>query len=385
MKQQTGEGESPRGARPRSWTRALVVVGATALVGGIGLVAAEVVPYLREPDVNAGRFAYVPRPEGPPPVLWPLPAFELLDQQRSKVSLASLRGEPFIANFIFTQCTSACPMMTSRMVKLQRSLQGSELRFVSFSVDPAHDTPEALAAYAKSWNASETRWSLLATDEPALKAVTQGFRVVAQPTGDSADPILHSEYFFLVDGEGRVRGVYSSSDPDAVARLTADARQLASSRGHAAPLGHSYASLGCAGCHDNARVAPPLVNLIGAERTLSDGAKVRIDEAYLKRSILEPGKQLVAGYLPLMPSYADQLSDAELSMLIHDLRLRTSEAPSGSTEAELVVDPVCHMRVRATPDALHLTHDGAEVYFCSESCRDQYQVDPKRFPLEPAP
>src|SRR5579863_5572116 len=98
--------------------------------------------------VMAEEFADLASDGGDLPKLWKAPAFSLTDQSHRQVTLDSLRGEPFIADFIFTQCTSACPMLTSRMVVLQRKLAGENMRFVSFSVDPAHDSPDALAAYA---------------------------------------------------------------------------------------------------------------------------------------------------------------------------------------------------------------------------------------------
>ena len=94
----------------------------------------------------------------------------------------------------------------------------------------------------------------------------------------------------------------------------ADARQLAghateapsaSADANAATSGDLYLTLGCAGCHANERIAPALTDLLGAQRRLSHGAKLVVDEAYLRRSILEPGAQVVAGYSPVMPSYAE--------------------------------------------------------------------------------
>jgi protein SCO1/2 len=324
---------------------------------------------------TAERYADIRGDGGELPKLWRAPSFSFVDQHNQVVTLDAMRGEPFVADFVYTQCTSACPMLTSKMVLLQRSLGGVGVRFVSFSVDPAHDTPDALAAYARRWNEHEARWTLLSTGDKTLAAVTDGFRVVAKKTDDDTNPILHSSLFFLVDGEGFVRGVYPSDPTDAMTRIAADVRRLAmpasSDAGPSSDLDKDlYTALGCAGCHDDPRLAPPLVNLVGAERMLASGAKVTIDDAYLRRSILDPGADVVMGYAPTMPSYRHPLDGAELDALVAELDRRTAAAGAETQViVPLVTDPVCKMKVRAEDASPHVTYDGAFVYFCSEMCR----------------
>ncbi len=335
-------------------------------------------------EASAERFAYVKSSGGLLPKLWQTPPFSYRAQHGQEVSSVSLRGEPWIVDFIFTECTSACPMMTSKMVLLQRELAGARLRFVSFSVDPKHDSPTALAAYASKWNGAESRWTLLSTDADHVKETALGFRVTAQATDDVANPIVHSSVFFLVDAEGWVRGVYDSNDSAALSRLVTDARGLAVKvppRAVERSDGSLYSSLGCAGCHTNARIAPPLENLNGREVRLEDGTSVVANAGYVRRSILEPGAQIVAGYAPLMPSYAKQLSDEQIAALVAEVEaMRSAGTPAApTTPVTVVIDPVCHMKVRASPDALHVSHAGEETYFCSEECRDAFVRDPSRF------
>ena len=79
---------------------------------------------------------------------------------------------------------------------------------------------------------------------------------------------------------------------------------------------------GCSGCHgENASVhAPDLQGIYGRPVQLSDGSSVLADERYLRDSILLPKAQIVAGYAPIMPSYAGQLSEEEVIALIHYLK-----------------------------------------------------------------
>lgn len=358
-----------------------LVLGAVAVLSVGALIALGA---LRRDGPGAEYFAYQPASGEVLPKLWQLPEFSFTDHRGQLVSRDTLAGKPFIADFIFTQCTSACPLITSRMVRLQRRLAGQALRFVSFSVDPAHDDAATLASYATRWNPREERWSLLATDERRLPDLVAAFRVTAAATEDPQNPIMHSSVFFLVDAESNVRGVYASDDPAALDRLVRDAGGLGggpvSDRPHgAAPP--TYASLGCAGCHENASVAPPLANLSGAERLLQTGQRVTVDSAYLRRAILEPAGELVKGYLPLMPSYRDELSDAEVGRLSEELLARKADAATTPDDVEVVLDPVCHMRVRAEAAAPNAAYDGHTIYFCSEACRDAFVASPAKYPL----
>ena len=367
-----------RRARP-----ALIALGAGCAVA-LGLFAAYGRPDRRGP--SAEYHAYRPASDGELPERWLLPGFSFTDQRRALVSRDSLRGRPFIADFIFTQCTTACPLLTSRMVQLQRRLAGRDLRFISFSVDPAHDDVATLASYAERWNPAESRWSLLATDPKRLVEIVAGFRATAD---DTQNPIEHSTAFFLVDADSRVRGVYASEDPAALDRLVRDTSSLVVDHARDRDAGPeprpTYASLGCGGCHDNPRVAPPLVNLSGAGRTLETGRQISIDRAYLRRAILEPGGDVVKGYPSIMPSYRHELKDAEVDALVEELLLRKADTPSASRDVEVGVDPVCHMHVRADPSAPSASYGGHTIYFCSEACRDAFVAAPTRYPLAELP
>src|SRR5436305_2239573 len=144
------------------------------------------------------------------PSLWPAPRFSLVDQSGQIRSSDELRGSVWIADFIFTHCSSVCPALTARMVQVQRALRDPRVRFVSFSVDPERDTPDALREYARRWAPDESRWTLLATTTQSLSAVAAGMRTFVQPQSDPAAE-LHTSEFFLVDGQGRVRGLYDSN------------------------------------------------------------------------------------------------------------------------------------------------------------------------------
>ncbi|SDK36760.1 cytochrome c oxidase subunit II [Microbulbifer yueqingensis] len=82
--------------------------------------------------------------------------------------------------------------------------------------------------------------------------------------------------------------------------------------------GQLFQRLGCSGCHKpgSSELAPALEGLMGSTTELADGSEVVVDEAYIRDSIIEPQKQLVAGYQPIMPSFSGQVSEEEIMQLI---------------------------------------------------------------------
>ena len=165
----------------------------------------------------------------PLPMLWPAPPFALTDQDNKPFTDQSLLGHPYIAAFVFTQCAGPCPMITSKMAQLQKTLKNPAVKLVSFSVDPMHDTPAALKEYAAKFDADFTRWSFLTGEPDAIYAVARGMKISAQPA-EAASPIIHSTQLLLIDAAGQVRGIYRTgehSDPDTLDRLSRDADMLA--------------------------------------------------------------------------------------------------------------------------------------------------------------
>ena len=88
-----------------------------------------------------------------------------------------------------------------------------------------------------------------------------------------------------------------------------------------------FQTLGCNSCHlmEGGGVGPSLVGLWGREEELADGTTVIADMEYIRRSILDPNAQIVAGYPPAMPTYEGQIDEEELLMLIEYIRSLSEE------------------------------------------------------------
>ena len=96
--------------------------------------------------------------------VYPLPDVTMVDQNGKRVSLREILSpdEPVMLNFIFTTCTTICPVMTATFAQVQKGLgsDAQRIRMVSISIDPEQDTPSALAAYAKRFKAGP-QWEFL--------------------------------------------------------------------------------------------------------------------------------------------------------------------------------------------------------------------------------
>jgi len=161
----------------------------------------------------------------PLPVYQSIPAFQLTAQDgRPFSSAAELSGHIWVADFIFTTCTGPCPRMSRLMKQVAEATRTlPNVRYVSFTVDPRNDTPEALAAYAKRYAADTTRWSFLTGSTEALNALKrEGFKL-----GNVDGSLNHSTRFVLVDARGHIRGFYGTADDSDIPNLIAGIQQLA--------------------------------------------------------------------------------------------------------------------------------------------------------------
>jgi len=203
--------------------------------GGLALVIAFVaLMFVHTPAAAVNK---------PLPVIAQIPDFHLTNQNDEVVSPASLRGKVWVADLIFTRCAGACPAMTKRLAELQAELTPDQaVRLVSFTSDPANDTPAVLKKYADNNRADANRWWFLtgnASEIHDLEVNHFKFVVVEKKPEERSVPddwISHSTWFALVDQQGRTRGwfdkeghehaVFESEDADAMAALRNAIKQL---------------------------------------------------------------------------------------------------------------------------------------------------------------
>lgn len=156
-----------------------------------------------------------------------VPHFTMTDSQGHAFDSGELRGKVWIADFIYTNCPAACPMMTARMHSVSKKVAGeNNVRLVSISVDPARDTPPVLNDFAHRFGGPTPQWIFLTgTPQTVHLLAYQTFHV-----GDVLGKIEHSTKFILVDKHGAIRGYYSSLGQDDIPIMLKDVAALRASR-----------------------------------------------------------------------------------------------------------------------------------------------------------
>jgi protein SCO1/2 len=174
------------------------------------------------------------------------PAFGLTDHLERPARSDDFRGKVVVANFVYTSCQDTCPLLSLRMQALQEALRregllGSRVQLLSFTVDPARDTPAVLRAYAERHQADPDAWRFLTGPAQYVQAVVvQGFRLGVQPApapntsqngyvDGQAEPstsdVMHSNRFVLIDRRWRIRAYYDGLELD-LGRAVGDVRLL---------------------------------------------------------------------------------------------------------------------------------------------------------------
>ena len=157
------------------------------------------------------------------PISGSVPDFEFTDSNGETITREDREGKVWVADFIFTTCTMACPIMTGNMNLIHKSFKDdNNVRIISISVYPEYDTPEVLKEYASRYNANTDRWHFLTGPEESVKNIIKtGFKI-----GDYEDIIFHSEKFALVDVRGNIRGYYSGMETEDMSKLKKDIKRL---------------------------------------------------------------------------------------------------------------------------------------------------------------
>jgi len=150
-----------------------------------------------------------------------VPQFQMTDSEGMPFDSRQVADKVWIADFIYTNCPGPCPMMSSRMQRVADQLKDDpDVRLVSFSVDPAHDTPPVLA---HRFGAPTKQWVFLTgTPETVHLLAYTTFHL-----GDVIGKVDHSTKFVLVDKNGYIRGYYSSlGEQDEISQLLQDVAAL---------------------------------------------------------------------------------------------------------------------------------------------------------------
>lgn len=155
--------------------------------------------------------------------------FAFVNQIGDTITNADVAGKIYVADFFFTSCPTICPIMKKEMLRVFEQYQDQpNFKILSHSIDPTHDTQEVLKDYAEKLGVEDaSTWNFLTGDQEKIFEIGQT-SYLTTAMADQAQPggFLHTGAFLLVDGNGRIRGVYDGTKADQVDRLIADIPKL---------------------------------------------------------------------------------------------------------------------------------------------------------------
>ena len=159
-----------------------------------------------------------------------VPDFHYISQDNEEISWADFEGDIVVVDFFFTTCPTICPLMSKQMTRLQVMLDDpafKDVKFLSHTVNPEHDTPEVLKEYAKKQDADLNRWTFVTGEaQDIYKQGFEGYLLSTQEDNLAPGGFLHSSMFVLVDKERHIRGFYDGTSAKEVDDLVDDIKLL---------------------------------------------------------------------------------------------------------------------------------------------------------------
>lgn len=136
-----------------------------------------------------------------------VPEFSFVNQDGDTITNEDYLGKVYVVEFFFTTCPSICPVMNKNLVEIQNEFKGEKaFGIASFTIDPAHDTPEVLKEYAKNYGVTNPNWHFLTGDrERIYEMANTGFGIFADEDETVPGGFAHSGLFALIDKDGYVR------------------------------------------------------------------------------------------------------------------------------------------------------------------------------------
>ena len=171
-----------------------------------------------------------------------IPDFSFVNQNNEIIVSDSLNGYIYITNFFFTSCPTICPVMTKNMAYVQKKLRFyPHIKFLSHTVDPSNDTPQRMLDYvndlkSKNININLANWDFVTGNKKEIYDIASSYFVNVSSDSLAPGGFLHSEYFVIIDKEGRVRsgidknknvvGVYDGTNDAQMKDLINDVKVL---------------------------------------------------------------------------------------------------------------------------------------------------------------
>lgn len=160
-----------------------------------------------------------------------IPDFSFVNQYGDTISQADFENSIYVADFFFTSCPTICPVMKSQMIRVYEHFQDQpEVKILSHSIDPYHDSVSVLRDYAEALGVNDRKWQFVTGDQDAIYEIGEkSYMVTAAEDTVAAEEtggFIHSGAFILVDKKKQVRGLYDGTIEKDVNQLIRDIELL---------------------------------------------------------------------------------------------------------------------------------------------------------------
>jgi protein SCO1 len=186
----------------------------------------EGLPYFRSKELTP---EWVSGREASGDAMHRIPAFALTSHRGARVTEGALRGRITLVHFFFAECGRVCPRAVGSISRLLQTMPtDSAFQVLSYTVQPAHDSVAALAAYASHHEITDARWQLLTGPWSDIASLAADGYFVNLRDGSSygTDDLAHTETLVLIDQRSRIRGVYNATLVLDMEQIVRDVRTL---------------------------------------------------------------------------------------------------------------------------------------------------------------
>ncbi|WP_020595859.1 SCO family protein [Spirosoma panaciterrae] len=185
----------------------------------------ETLPYIGEPETVTKRVDGKTVTVRDYPAI---PAFSFTNQYGKTVTQQDFDGKIYVADFFFVTCPTICPIMKRNMLVVYKAYQDSpDVRILSHTIDPEHDTPAVLKQYAQELGVTDTVWQFVTGDREKIYDIGENhYLVTAGKDPKAPGGYIHSGAFVLIDKEKHIRGMYDGTTPEGTHKLIRDIQVL---------------------------------------------------------------------------------------------------------------------------------------------------------------
>ena len=164
------------------------------------------------------------------PVLNTVQPFAFLRQDSAMATQKDIGNRVYVAEYFFTTCKGICPKMNKNMKAIYEQFKAdSNFLILSHTVNPDTDSLPVLRHYADSLGANVSNWWFLTGSKEKLYKTARESYLLDDPKNNTKninEQFLHTQFFTLVDKQGRVRGVYDGIKKEEVDQLITDIKTL---------------------------------------------------------------------------------------------------------------------------------------------------------------